>query len=100
MKRASLAAILVFFIVGLATPVCAQQELAYDFRSTEPSGEAMVADLAFARPMGITALVFGAAASVVALPFSLMTCKTKQMYRKLVVEPYSYTFCRPLGEGM
>ena len=100
MRKASLAAILVCFVVGLVTPLYAETGLDYEVRSTEPTGEGMLADLAFARPVGAAALVVGAAASIIALPFALMTCQTKNMYKKLVVEPYSYTFCRPLGEGM
>lgn len=100
MRKASLAAILVCFVVGLMSPLYAETELAYEVRSPEPTGEGMLADLTFARPVGAAALVVGAAASIVALPFALITCTTGKMYKKLVVEPYSYTFCRPLGEGM
>lgn len=100
MRRASLAAILVCFVVGLVSPLSAETGLTYEVRPTEPSGEAMVADLAFARPMGFVALVFGTAASIVALPFALATCEPGKMYKKLVVEPYTYTFSRSLGEGM
>lgn len=100
MRRASLAAILVFFVVGVVSPLWAQTELTYEFKSKEPSGEEMMADLAFARPVGIAGLAIGAAVSIVALPFALMTCTTGKMYKKLVVEPYTYTFTRPLGEGM
>jgi len=100
MRKALLAAILVFFVVGLVSPLSAETELTYEIRTDEPTGEGMVADLAFARPVGFAALVFGSAMSVIALPFALMTCEPGKMYKKLVVEPYYYTFCRPLGEGM
>lgn len=100
MRRASLAAILVFFVVGLVSPLCAQSGLTYEVRDAQPTGEGMLADLAFARPVGAAALVAGAAVSIVALPFALMSCKTKTMYKKLVAEPFCYTFQRPLGEDM
>jgi hypothetical protein len=100
MRKASLAAVLVCFVFGLVSPLWAETGLTYEVRTNEPTGEGMVADLALARPMGLAALVFGVATSIVALPFALMTCKTGKMYEKLVVEPYSYTFSRPLGEGM
>jgi hypothetical protein len=100
MRKASLAAILVCFVVGLVSPVYAETGLTYEIRDAQPTGEGMLADIAFARPVGAAALVLGAAASIVALPFALMTCKTGTMYKKLVGEPFSYTFQRPLGEGM
>jgi len=100
MRKASLAAIVVFFVLGLVSPLSAQAGLTYEIRSEEPSGEEMVADLALARPVGFVGLVFGSAVSIVALPFALMTCSTGKMYKKLVAEPFSYTFIRPLGEGM
>ena len=78
MRKASLAAILVCFVVGLVSPVYAETGLTYEIRDAQPTGEGMLADLAFARPVGAAALVLGAAASIVALPFALMTCKTVQ----------------------
>lgn len=100
MKKAVFAAMLAFFVMGLVAPLWAQSGLTYEVRPEEPSGDAMLADVVFARPVGFAALVLGTAASIVGLPFALMSCQTGKMYRKLVVEPYSYTFCRPLGEGM
>ena len=100
MRKASLAAILACFVVGLVSPVYAETGLTYEIRDAQPTGEGMLADIAFARPVGAAALVLGAAASIVALPFALLTCTTGTMYKKLVGEPFSYTFQRPLGEGM
>lgn len=100
MRKASLVAILVCFVAGIVSPLWGEESMTYEARDTEPTGEGMLADLAFARPVGAAALVVGAAASIIALPFALMTCTTGKMYKKLVVEPYCYTFGRPLGENM
>ena len=64
----------------------------------ENSGAYMAADLILARPLGIVATVFGCAVFVVSLPFSLLGGNTKQAGQKLVKEPASFTFVRPLGD--
>ena len=64
----------------------------------ENSGALMTADLILARPLGIVATVLGCAVFVVSLPFSALGGNTKQASQKLVVEPASFTFNRPLGE--
>ncbi len=61
------------------------------------SGEEMVADLVFARPIGFLGLVFGSVAFVAALPFTLPTKQVGEAGRKLVVAPAKYTFARRLG---
>lgn len=62
------------------------------------SGENMAADLVFMRPVGIAATVAGAAVFLVSLPFSLMTNDVPEAAKQLVVNPYNYTFNRPLGD--
>jgi len=64
----------------------------------ENSGALMTADLILARPLGIVATVLGCAVFVVSLPFSVLGGNTKQASQKLVQEPASFTFTRPLGE--
>lgn len=62
------------------------------------SAEAMVADVVIARPVGLVATVVGSAIYVVSLPFSLLGGNEKQAREKLVKDPSSFTFKRPLGE--
>lgn len=64
----------------------------------ENSGALMTADFILARPLGIVATVFGCAVFIVSLPFSALGGNTKQAAQKLVKEPASFTFTRPLGE--
>ena len=65
-----------------------------------PGGGVMIADLVMVRPLGFAALVIGAAASILATPFALASGSTGKVYDKLVVEPYQFSVCRPLGAGL
>lgn len=63
----------------------------------ENSGTLMAADLVLVRPLGIVATALGCAVFIVSLPFSALGGNTKQAAQKLVQEPASFTFTRPLG---
>ena len=88
----------------LTTNVFAESSYRVDHRNHsywigEPgSGEAMIADALIARPIGLITTVGGSAIYVVSLPFSLLGGNEKKAREKLVKEPASYTFKRPLGE--
>lgn len=74
----------------------------YDGKNTREakrnvSGEEMMADLVFARPVGFLGLVLGTAAFVASLPFTLPTQQVEEAGKKLVVAPAKYTFVRRLG---
>lgn len=58
----------------------------------------IVADVLIVRPVGIVATVIGAAAFIVALPFSLPSGSVHETGRVLVAEPFKYTFARPIGD--
>ncbi|NQD78932.1 multidrug transporter [Pseudomonas seleniipraecipitans] len=62
-----------------------------------PDGFAMLGDLLIARPLLIGATAIGAAAFVVALPFSAMGGGIGATGRALVVEPGKAAFVRCLG---
>lgn len=64
----------------------------------ENSGSVMTADLVLVRPLGIVATVLGCAVFIVSLPFSALGGNTKEASQKLIVEPASFTFKRPLGD--
>lgn len=63
-----------------------------------PSGEAMVADLVLARPLGLAATGLGAAFFVLSLPFTIPLDSVDTAAEKLVREPARFTFTRPLGD--
>lgn len=58
----------------------------------------MFFDLAIARPLGLFAMIFGTLATGISLPFTLPTGSADETAQKLIVEPTSYTFKRPLGQ--
>lgn len=83
-----------------AAPLFGQADVVaqYGTRRAVPSGEAMVADVLLLRPIGIVALAFGAAVSIVATPFALASGTTPEVYGRLLSDPFCFVFCRPLGE--
>ena len=64
----------------------------------EPSAEAITLDVVLIRPVGILSLAAGTGIFVISSPFAIITGSTKTAAKKLVVEPYKFTFERPLGE--
>ena len=67
-------------------------------KNVEISAEKMIFDFILVRPLGIVATILGTAMFVVSLPFSAAGGNSKEAYQKMVVEPASYTFKRPLGD--
>jgi uncharacterized membrane protein YciS (DUF1049 family) len=66
---------------------------------TAPSAVAMTADLLIVRPLGLVATVLGTGLFVLQLPLSLVQGEPPvEPARKLIVEPASFTFSRPLGD--
>lgn len=90
---AFVAVIMIFSLV--AVPAMAGME-------TPPEGDytagSMIFDTVFLRPFGILATAFGSVVFVASLPFSLPGGNTAKVGQKLVVDPFKYTFQRPLGK--
>jgi len=78
----------------LATTVFAEEY----FEVEEPSGGAMMFDLAVVRPVGIVATAVGCVFFIVSSPFSALGGNIDTASEKLVKDPVAYTFKRPLGE--
>ena len=55
-------------------------------------------DILIIRPVTLVGTVLGTALFVVALPFSIPSGSVKMTAKKLIAEPFKYTFTRPLGE--
>ena len=68
------------------------------FEAEDPSGGAMIFDLAVVRPVGIVATAIGCVFFVVSSPFSALGGNIDAASEKLVKDPAAYTFKRPLGE--
>lgn len=70
----------------------------YEYESVEPSGGEMLADAFLVRPFMLVGTVVTTATFIVTLPFSALGGNVDEAATKLVAEPASYTFIRPLGE--
>jgi hypothetical protein len=81
-------------IMPLATTTFAEEY----FEAEEPSGGAMMFDLAVVRPVGIVATAVGCVFFIVSSPFSALGGNIDTAGEKLVKDPVAYTFKRPLGE--
>lgn len=57
-----------------------------------------VVDVAIARPLGLGATVLGSVLWVAWLPFTAPTGSMDVAAQGLVVEPFRFTFVRPIGE--
>ena len=62
-----------------------------------PEGFAMVIDVPV-RVVGIGLIVIGTAVFIVSLPFALTSGSTGDAWTGLIVDPFEFTFTRPLGK--
>jgi hypothetical protein len=83
---------LVFFHFATISP--AREHL----EDLDEKGGYMAGDLLVVRPLGIAATAVGAVIYVISLPFSLAGGNEEEARQKLVIDPATYTFTRPLGE--
>ena len=84
---------------SLGYPVMANAgSYAYEYNSAEPTGGEMLADAFLIRPFMVVGTVLTTATFIVTLPFSALGGNVDEAATKLVAEPASYTFVRPLGE--
>ena len=90
MKKMVIAALVVVTLISTSVPA-----LADDGASV---AAAMVADVVIARPAGIVATVLGSAVFIVALPFAALSGSVEPVAQTLVVEPFKFTFTRPVGD--
>jgi hypothetical protein len=64
----------------------------------ETTAEGIIVDFVLLRPMGIISTAVGTVFFIASLPFSGSTGSIGVAFQKLVAEPASFTFARPLGE--
>jgi hypothetical protein len=93
-KTLAMTVAIVFLTTALTAPALAWDPDA----GTEPGGVAMAGDLLIVRPLCFVGLVLGTVVFVVSSPFSAIGGNIRQAAEKLVKEPATYTFVRPLGE--
>ncbi|MDQ1333886.1 MAG: hypothetical protein QG552_836 [Thermodesulfobacteriota bacterium] len=83
---------LVFFHFAAIAP--AREHL----EDLDEKGGYMAGDFFVVRPLGMAATAVGAVIYVISLPFSLAGGNEEEARHKLVIDPATYTFTRPLGE--
>jgi hypothetical protein len=86
---------------GLSAVLATAPALAADdvYDTDGPAAEAMAFDAVVVRPVSFVGSVISTAFFVVSLPFSAIGGNAEQAANRLVVEPWAYTFSRPLGGG-
>lgn len=93
-KTLILAIVASLMIIPFGSAALAQEY----FETEDPGGGEMIFDLVVVRPVALVATAVGTVFYVVSLPFSALGGNAGVAGQKLVQEPASYTFTRPLGE--
>src|SRR5215470_4581385 len=97
-RMQSAIALLVVILFLWATSLVHAADDPYAGRTADVSAEAVIVDGLLLRPGGLVATVVGTVVFVVTLPFSIPTKSVDKAAQKLVVDPWKYTFVRPLGQ--
>jgi Zn-dependent protease len=88
-------------VLSVTVPVFAQQygQISPEsVRCSGPSSYWIIEDTFLMRPAGIIAMGVGAAVAVVAFPFAAMSNSVDRLGQRMFVEPYEFTWVRPLGD--
>jgi hypothetical protein len=94
--KRSLALVMVALLVCMTTGSSALAQA--QTLEEEATAEGMIVDFVLLRPMGIVSTAVGTVFFIASLPFSAPTGSIGVAFQKLVTEPASFTFARPLGE--
>jgi hypothetical protein len=70
----------------------------YRANAEDPPGEFIILDAAIFRPFGIAAMGIGLAGAIISWPWAVTSNSGERVGRRLLQEPFQYTFCRPLGD--
>jgi len=102
MKKVILFFLSLFLVAGLAVNAHGQATSQPTNDSSvqqqePPAAGAILGDFIFLRPFGLAATVIGAAMTVVTLPIAIPSGSTGAVAKKLIAEPFAFTFTRPLG---
>jgi hypothetical protein len=62
-----------------------------------PPAGAIIGDFVFIRPFAVIATAIGVVGTVATLPISVPSGSVGTVARKLIAEPFKFTFTRPLG---
>ncbi len=101
MKGFVVGCVVLTLVFVLACPARSTEEISNEYRfynRPAPTGEAVIGDTLVARPAGIAVCAVGLVASVIALPFALISNSQSNVYESLIATPFRFTFKRPVGE--
>lgn len=114
MKKITTMAVAMLMLIGSVSAVHAESRVRYepkvpqapgvyypatrDVERKQPYVARAVVDVAIARPLGLGATVLGSVLWVAWLPFTAPTGSMDVAAQGLVVEPFRFTFVRPIGE--
>lgn len=85
-------------LLSVASFVRAEESDPQVSEEPEVTTEKILADVFLLRPLGIVATAFGIATYLVTLPITLITKSDETVGKKLVGEPWKYTFQRRVGD--
>jgi hypothetical protein len=83
------------FIIVITSLLFLTNTVAFAQSNTEGN---IIGDALFVRPLGLVSIVAGTAIFVVSLPFAVITKDVPKTAKQLVVDPFNYTFDRPIGD--
>ena len=89
----------IFLLAVLLTPLTPRASFSSEFQN-EPTGSQIAIDIVLLRPLGLTATVLGSGIFIIGLPFTIPTSTVGLSAQKLIVEPFRFTFARPIGSDM
>lgn len=90
--------IVVLISLFLVFVPCARVMADPSMMANEIYAEGIVLDVLICRPAGMVASMLGTTFFVVSLPFALPARSIHTTAKKLVVNPFKWTFIRPLGQ--
>ncbi|MDL1957233.1 MAG: hypothetical protein LWW95_09365 [Candidatus Desulfofervidus auxilii] len=68
--------------------------------ANEGESDLIIWDLLLARPIGLIGIGIGTSVFLISLPFTLPSKSVKSAGKKLVIDPFNYTFKRKLGHEL
>lgn len=69
-----------------------------DAPSSSPPGELIMFDALVLRPLGIFSMFVGLGGTIAATPWAASSNSDDRVRTELLEKPFSYTFCRPVGD--
>jgi hypothetical protein len=102
MKKVLLCWLSLFLVVGLSLSAHGQSssEPADDDavqRQESPPAIMIIGDLVVIRPLGVIFTAAGVLGTVASLPFTVPSRSVGTVAQKLIADPFTFTFTRPLG---